>query len=87
MIVEGQFTIDCNRCGKSYDFTSKDVFFTKVENHPDTYVWEKKYNCVKCGNPISIHYEVTLADDGTLIDKNLQVDGAKMVKDTFGFKM
>lgn len=84
MKVEGKFTIDCNRCGTSYDYNPEDVdFIAQGENY---YVWEKKFNCVKCGNPISIRYAVTFAPDGTLEDKNVQVDGAKVVGDAFDFK-
>jgi len=82
MKVEGKFTIDCNRCGKSYDYAPEDVTFNLQNGE---YVWEKKFNCVKCGNPISIRYGVTFDPDGNLEDKNVQVDGAVVVGDAFEF--
>lgn len=85
--VKGKFTIDCNRCGKSYDFLAEDIVFSpENKNGEQTYVWEKSYNCVKCGNPISIRYEVTFASDGTINDKNVEVSGAKLISDTLEFK-
>ncbi len=88
MKVEGIFTINCSRCGKSYDFTSEEVqFLPQGPVDEQTYVWEKKYNCVKCGNPIHIRYEISFATDGSINDKNVEVDGAKVISDSFEFEI
>lgn len=84
MQVEGKFTISCNRCGKTYDFLKEDVKFVKSEND-NTYVWELKYNCLRCENPISIRYEVSVSSDGSIKDKKVDIEGAKVVEDTFQF--
>lgn len=89
MEVKGKFSFDCNRCGKSYEYTSEDVDFVKTEMDGDNqwYVWEKDFNCFKCGNSISIKYEVALTPDGKVADKKVNVGGAKETGDSFIFSI
>ncbi|MCD7899046.1 MAG: hypothetical protein LUH22_03990 [Bacteroides sp.] len=87
MNVTGKISIDCARCGKNYEFLGEEVNFEKTEMRGDDqcYVWEKQYDCVKCGNPISIRYEVCISPDGKVTDKKVDVTGAKMQSDEFEF--
>ena len=88
MEVNGKLTINCERCGKSYDFQKEDVKF-KPEGEKDgdqCYVWELNFNCLRCSNPISIRYEICLSADGKVSDKKLDIKGAKVAEDSFEFK-
>lgn len=89
MEVKGKFTIDCERCGKSYDFLPEDVKFKPTEKKGDDqcYTWQLQYNCLRCGNPISIKYEVCVSQDGKITDKKVDVTGAKVAEDSFEFKL
>ncbi len=86
MNVEGKLTINCERCGKSYDFLKEDVKFKESgqKDESDMYVWELDFNCLRCSNPISIKYEVYMSD-GTFKEKNLDIKGAKVAEDSFSF--
>lgn len=89
MEVKGNFSIDCGRCGKSYNFSDEEVDFLKSQQKNgdnDVYVWEKHYNCTKCGNGISIRYEIVISSAGEVKDKKVDVSGAVKVEDTFEFK-
>ncbi len=87
MEIKGKLTINCNRCGKSYDYSNENMNFTMTEKKGDDehYVWEKSFNCVKCGNPISIKYEVILSPEGKVKDKKVEVKGAKVEEDSLDF--
>lgn len=85
MEVKGKLTIDCERCGKSYDFLPEDVKFKPAND--DIYIWELKFDCLRCGNPISIRYEVHMSPDGEVKDKKLDIKGAKVKEDSFEFKL
>ncbi len=87
MEITGKFTIDCERCGKSYDFLKEDVKFTPEEREGEDKwsVWELEYNCLRCSNPISIRYEICFSPEGEFKDKKVTVTGAKVVNDSFEF--
>ncbi len=87
MEVKGKLTINCNRCGKDYDYSEGNMNFTLSEKRgeDEVYVWGKSFNYVKCGNPISMKYEVTFSSDGEVKDKKLDINGAKVAEDSLEF--
>lgn len=86
-VKEGKFTINCERCGKSYDFLKEDVKFNPKEKmgEEEYYAWELKYNCLRCSNPISIEYIINVSSDGQIKDKKVNISGAEIALDTFEF--
>jgi len=89
MKLSGKYSIACDRCGKTYDYMPDDVMFTETGEKDAEgnkwYVWEKDFDCVKCGNPIHIKYEVCLSPDDRVIEKKVDVKGAKQLDDSFKF--
>ncbi|WP_029906050.1 hypothetical protein [Prevotella sp. 10(H)] len=87
MEVNGKLTIACERCGKTYDFLKEDVKFIETEktNDEGESVWELKYDCLRCKNSISIKYQIAISKDGKIEKKNLDIQGAKVIEDSFEF--
>lgn len=87
MEIKGKLTIKCEKCGKTYDFLEEDVNFVKSEKKEKDpcYVWNLKFDCLRCGHPIKIQYEICVSSDGKIKEKNVNVEGAKVTEDSFTF--
>lgn len=89
MQVTGKFTIDCSRCGRTYDYTPEKVNFvpTEKKDGAQCYVWNEVFNCVVCSNHIEIKYEVCISDLGEVKDKKVIIAGAEIEDDSFSFSL
>ncbi|MEQ9403193.1 MAG: hypothetical protein RIM99_06400 [Cyclobacteriaceae bacterium] len=94
ILLEGHIAVCCNRCKGIHAFTAKDSELVLDQSNPSVpepfqiLIWILTFNCRRCGNKISIDYEVHAPDFNPIEIKNfIDVTGAKWIhKFKVGFR-
>lgn len=92
MNVTGTFSLTCNKCSQSYDFTSDEADFEAKYSHErqmgqeNGYEWEHKFDCDEndCGNEIEIKYQVWEYPVGAFNHEIISINGGKEIS-TFNY--
>ena len=81
----GHLELKCNNCGHIITINCSNLPFDVVETEQrqmgaeNTHSADYEFGCPKCGNEISIKYDVWEYPEGAINDKNIEITGGKLI--------
>ncbi len=87
LILNGDFSLICSKCGKQHDFNPDDSEFDLNYSDSDNqmgvrngYAWEHSFECDICNNEIEIQYEVTEYPLNIFENEEVTISGGKEIR-------
>lgn len=85
----GQLKIKCSKCGHIISIKCSDLPFDVVETEEREMGTEKthsvdyEFECPKCGNKISVKYDIWEYPEGVINDKNIDIKGGSLIQECY----
>lgn len=80
-IVNGSFSLTCDKCGTQHDFSEDEADFDltmgdeRQMGRENGYSWQHEFECDNCGNNIEIDYEVWEYPEGAFNNDSVRISG------------